>query len=153
MSKIALITGVTGQDGAYLARLLLSKNYTVHALRQPSALPDTKHIDHLLPQLNLHYGDMTDGASIQRILNNVRPDEIYNLAAQSHVKISFDTPEYTMNVNGAGVVRILDYIRIHSAHTKFFQASTSEMFGDAPAPQNEMTVMNPRASAHLSFGP
>lgn len=145
MSKIALITGITGQDGAYLARLLLSKDYKVHALRQPSALPDTMHIEHILPQINLHYGDMTDGSSIQRILNDVKPDEIYNLAAQSHVKISFDTPEYTMNVNGVGVVRMLDYIRIHAPHIKFFQASTSEMFGNAPAPQNETSSMYPRS--------
>ncbi len=145
MSKIALITGITGQDGSYLARLLLSKNYIVHAMRQPSALPDTQHIENLLPKIFLHYADMTDGSSIQRILSDVKPDEIYNLAAQSHVKISFDTPEYTMNVNGAGVVRILEYIRIHAPRTKFFQASTSEIFGDSPSPQNEMTVMNPRS--------
>lgn len=145
MSKVALITGVTGQDGSYLAKLLLEKGYEVHALRQPSALPDKQNILHLLPYIHLHYGDMTDGTSITRLIKEINPDEIYNLAAQSHVAVSFDAPEYTAQVNGLGVLRILEAIRSINPGIKFFQASTSELFGNSPAPQNEMTLMNARS--------
>ena len=145
MSKVALITGITGQDGAYLAKILLEKNYIVHAMRQPSALSDTQNISHLLSDLNLHYGDMTDGTSINKILKHVSPDEVYNLAAQSHVAVSFDVPEYTAQVNGLGVMRMLEAIRAQNSQAKFFQASTSELFGDSPAPQSEASLMNPRS--------
>lgn len=145
MGKTALITGVTGQDGAYLTRLLLQKNYTVHAMRQPLAIPDLEKIESLRSDIIFHYGDMSDSASIFRIVTEVKPDEIYNLAAQSHVHISFDTPEMTAQVNALGVMRFLETIRATNPRIKFFQASTSELFGDTPAPQNEESVMNPRS--------
>ncbi len=145
MSRVALITGITGQDGSYLATLLLRRGYEVHALRQPSALPDLKNIETILSHITLHYGDMTDGTSIAKIIRDIRPDEIYNLAAQSHVQVSFDVPEYTAQVNGIGVLRLLEAIRTIDPRIKLFQASTSELFGDSPAPQNEQTLMNPRS--------
>lgn len=145
MGKTALITGITGQDGAHLARLLLEKNYTVHAMRQASAVPDLDRLEDIKDTLQFHYGDMTDSASIYRLVATVQPDEIYNLAAQSHVHISFDTPEATAQVNALGVMRFLEAIKTLNPEIKFFQASTSELFGDTPPPQNELSAMNPRS--------
>ena len=138
--KIALITGVNGQDGAYLAELLLKKNYIVHGVKRRSSLINTDRIDHFYidPQIEdkkffLHYGDMTDSMNLTRILKETEPDEIYNLAAQSHVKVSFETPEYTANADAIGVLRCLEAIRILELEkkVKFYQASTSEMYGNS----------------------
>jgi len=141
--KIALITGITGQDGAILARLLLDKGYEVHGLRLYSATGDTQRIDPLLsrPGFFLHYGDMTDGGNLQRLVRDIAPDEIYNLAAQSHVKVSFAVPESTAQINALGTLRLLEAIR--GTDTRFYQASSSEMFGNAPPPQNENTPFAP----------
>lgn len=143
-SKTALITGVTGQDGAILAELLLGKGYEVHGLRPYSAVPDTMHIDHL-GDLKLHYGDLTDGGSLIRLLAEIKPDEIYNMAGLSHVHASFDLPEVTANVNALGPLRLLEAIRALDAQSemRIYQASSSEMFGVAPAPQNEETTFSP----------
>lgn len=139
MSKVALITGITGQDGAYLAEFLLAKGYTVHGVKRRSSLFNTDRIDHLYKDTHekkvnffLHYGDLTDSTNLIRIVQEVQPDEIYNLAAQSHVKVSFETPEYTANADAIGPVRILEAIRILKLEkkTKFYQASTSELYGD-----------------------
>ncbi len=145
MTKVALITGITGQDGAYLASMLLQKGYEVHGLRQPSSVPDTIRIEKILNAVHLHYGDMTDGPSIAGIVRKTRPDEIYNLAGQSHVGVSFDAPEYTAQVNALGVLRLLETVRAFRPQARLFQASTSELFGDTPAPQNENSSMNPRS--------
>lgn len=149
MPKTALITGITGQDGAYLSKLLLSKNYYVHGLQRRASLPNTDRIEEQSKNgLVLHYGDMTDGTNIIRLINEIQPDEIYNLAAQSHVHVSFDTPEYTGNVDGLGTLRVLEAIRILglTKKTKFFQASSSELFGQAvTSPQNETTPFYPRS--------
>jgi GDPmannose 4,6-dehydratase len=149
MPKTAFITGITGQDGAYLSKLLLSKNYCVHGLQRRSSLPNTDRIEEQSKNgLVLHYGDMTDGTNIIRLINDIQPDEIYNLAAQSHVHVSFDTPEYTGNVDGLGALRVLEAIRILGLikKTKFFQASSSELFGQAAtSPQNETTPFYPRS--------
>ncbi|HAJ90621.1 MAG TPA: GDP-mannose 4,6-dehydratase [Rhodospirillaceae bacterium] len=147
--KIALITGITGQDGAYLSNLLLQKGYKVHGLRRRSSLPNTDRLHLQLDKgLILHYGDMTDAGNIIRLLNDIQPDEIYNLAAQSHVHVSFDSPEYTANADGLGALRILEAIRILGLQKKsrFFQASTSELFGKVrSSPQNEETPFYPRS--------
>lgn len=151
--KTALITGITGQDGSYLAEYLLSKGYIVHGIIRRSSLPNTKRIDHLIQNnkeknLNLHYGDLTDSTSIVKLLKETRPDEIYNLAAQSHVKVSFETPEYTANTIALGTLRILEAIRILELEkkTRFYQASTSELFGKAQEiPQTEKTPFYPRS--------
>lgn len=153
--KVALITGVTGQDGAYLAEFLLRKGYIVHGLKRRSSLFNTDRIDHLyqdphLDNINfiLHYGDLTDSTNIIRIIQEVQPDEIYNLAAQSHVKVSFDMPEYTANADGIGTLRILDAIRLLglTKKTKVYQASTSELYGLVQAvPQSEQTPFYPRS--------
>ena len=147
--KTALITGITGQDGAYLAELLLSKGYTVHGIKRRSSLFNTNRIDHLYKdqhekQVNffLHYGDLTDSTNLIRIIQETKPDEIYNLAAQSHVKVSFDSPEYTANADAIGTLRILEAIRILKleSKTRFYQASTSEMYGYVQeVPQKETT--------------
>lgn len=144
MAKKALITGITGQDGAILAELLLIKGYEVHGLRPYSAVPDTARIDHL-EDLHLHYGDLTDGGNLMRIINAISPDEIYNLAALSHVHASFELPEVTANVNALGPLRLLEVLREMKAERdiKFYQASSSEMFGRAHAPQSESTVFAP----------
>lgn len=144
MAKKALIAGITGQDGAILAELLLSKGYEVHGLRPYSAVPDTARIDHL-EDLHLHYGDLTDGGNLMRIINAITPDEIYNLAALSHVHASFELPEVTANINALGPLRLLEVLREMKAERdiKFYQASSSEMFGRAPAPQSESTVFAP----------
>ncbi|MBW6483207.1 MAG: GDP-mannose 4,6-dehydratase [Vicingaceae bacterium] len=153
--KIALVTGVTGQDGAYLAELLLKKGYEVHGIKRRSSLFNTNRIDHLYSDLHeenvkfiLHYGDMTDSTNLIKIIQDVQPDEIYNLAAQSHVKVSFETPEYTANSDAVGALRILEAIRILKLEkkTKFYQASTSELYGKVQeVPQTETTPFYPRS--------
>ena len=155
MSKVALITGVTGQDGAYLAELLLAKGYEVHGIKRRSSLFNTNRIDHLYQDLHekdvkftLHYGDLTDSTNLIRVIQEVQPDEIYNLAAMSHVKVSFDTPEYTGNADGIGTLRILEAIRILKLEkkTRFYQASTSELYGKVvEVPQSEETPFYPRS--------
>ncbi len=153
--KTALITGITGQDGAYLAELLLRKGYRVHGIKRRSSLFNTARIDHLYQdpnegdaRLTLHYGDLTDSTSLIRIAQKVQPDEIYNLAAQSHVGVSFESPEYTANADALGTLRLLEAIRIldMGEHVRFYQASTSELFGKIQAsPQNESTPFYPRS--------
>jgi GDPmannose 4,6-dehydratase len=152
--KTALITGITGQDGAYLAELLLEKGYNVHGVKRRSSLINTERIDHLFfnkslaDRFHLHYGDLTDSSSILRIIQQTQPDEIYNLAAQSHVQVSFETPEYTANSDAIGVLRILEAIRILGLEkkTRFYQASTSELYGKVQEiPQKETTPFYPRS--------
>jgi len=153
--KIALITGVNGQDGAYLAEFLLKKNYIVHGMKRRSSLINTDRIDHFYSDLQiedkrfyLHYGDMTDSMNITRLIKETEPDEVYNLAAQSHVKVSFETPEYTANSDGIGVLRCLEAIRILGLENKvkFYQASTSELYGKViEVPQNEKTPFCPQS--------
>lgn len=146
MSKVALITGITGQDGSYLAELLLEKGYQVHGIIRRASISNTARIDHLLGRLMLHDGDLSDSSSILRIVNIVRPDEIYNLAAQSHVQVSFDVPEYSGDVDAIGVLRILEAVRILGliGKTKVYQASTSELYGRVEeVPQNENTPFHP----------
>jgi len=155
MKKVALITGVTGQDGAYLAELLLKKDYIVHGLKRRSSLFNTDRIDHLYqdPHVDnrnfvLHYGDMTDSMNITRIIQETQPDEIYNLAAMSHVKVSFDTPEYTANADGIGTLRLLEAVRLLNLtkKTRIYQASTSELYGLVQeVPQKETTPFYPRS--------
>ena len=151
--KIALIFGITGQDGSYLAEFLIKKNYIVHGVKRRSSSPNTERIDHIFDSINfesknlfLHYGDLADSGSIYRIIYETNPDEIYNLAAQSHVKISFDIPEYTANITGLGTLRILEIIRHYKRKKiKFYQASSSEMFGSSKPPQSEKTLFKPRS--------
>ena len=155
MKKVALITGITGQDGAYLAELLLKKGYVVHGLKRRSSLFNTDRIDHLYQDphvddrnLILHYGDMTDSMNLTRIIQETQPDEIYNLAAMSHVKVSFDTPEYTANADGIGTLRILEAVRLLGLveKTRIYQASTSELYGVVQeVPQKESTPFYPRS--------
>ena len=155
MPKVALITGITGQDGAYLAELLLSKGYVVHGIKRRSSSFNTGRIDHIYQDphvpdahFQIHFGDMTDSTNLIRIIQAVQPDEIYNLAAQSHVKVSFDTPEYTANADATGALRLLEAIRILGLRdkTRFYQASTSELFGKArEMPQSETTPFYPRS--------
>ena len=155
MTKTALITGITGQDGAYLAEFLLSKGYAVHGIKRRSSLFNTDRIDHLYQdpheknlRLQLHFGDLTDSTNLIRIIQEVQPDEIYNLAAQSHVAVSFETPEYTANSDAIGTLRVLEAIRILGMEkkTRFYQASTSEMFGKVQeVPQKETTPFYPRS--------
>ncbi|WP_043457982.1 GDP-mannose 4,6-dehydratase [Azohydromonas australica] len=154
-NKVALITGVTGQDGAYLAELLLSKGYEVHGIKRRASLFNTDRIDHLYqdpheknPRFKLHYGDLTDSTNLIRIVQQVQPDEIYNLAAMSHVAVSFETPEYTANADGIGTLRLLEAIRILGLEkkTRFYQASTSELYGLVQeVPQKETTPFYPRS--------
>src|SRR6187399_389999 len=153
--KRALITGITGQDGAYLAELLLSKGYEVHGIKRRASSFNTDRIDHLYQdphvsdrRLFLHYGDLTDATNLIRIIQQVQPDEIYNLGAQSHVQVSFETPEYTANADAMGTLRILEAIRILGLEkkTRFYQASTSELYGKVQeTPQNESTPFYPRS--------
>lgn len=152
--KVALITGVTGQDGASLADLLLAKGYMVHGIKRRSSSFNTERVEHLYEDPHekgvrffMHYGDMTDATNLIRIVQQVQPDEIYNLAAQSHVQVSFETPEYTANADGLGPLRLLEAMRILDMGDKvrFYQASTSELYGSAPAPQNEATPFMPRS--------
>jgi len=151
-TKRALITGITGQDGSYLAELLLSKGYEVHGFIRRSSTFNTSRIDHIYenPQqpdqkLILHFADLTDGSRLVTLLGEIQPDEVYNLAAQSHVRVSFDEPEYTGDTTGLGTVRLLEAIRASGVHAKFYQASSSEMFGATPPPQNEETPFYPRS--------
>jgi GDPmannose 4,6-dehydratase len=149
--KKALITGITGQDGSYLAELLLQKGYQVFGIIRRSSSFNTARIDHIYrdpheqPQLNLIYADLNDASSLNRVIRTVAPAEIYHLGAQSHVRVSFDVPEYTAEVTGLGTTRLLEAIRETGVRTKFYNASSSEMFGDAPAPQNENTPFRPRS--------
>lgn len=152
--KVALITGITGQDGSYLAELLLEKGYEVHGIIRRASTFNTKRIDHLYQdpheedvRLFLHYGDITDSSNLNRLIEKIQPDEIYNLAAQSHVGVSFDSPEYTAEATGVSTLRILDAIRETGVKTKFYQASTSELFGGLPgtAPQSEKTPFYPKS--------
>jgi GDPmannose 4,6-dehydratase len=150
--KRALITGITGQDGSYLAEFLLSKGYEVHGIIRRSSSFNTQRIEHIYvdphnpnAKLFLHYGDLSDPGILTEIIWNIKPDEIYNLGAQSHVKVSFDMPEYTGNITGLGTTRILEAIRRSGVKTKFYQASSSEMFGASPPPQNEKTPFYPRS--------
>lgn len=152
MVKKAFITGITGQDGSYLAELLLGKGYEVHGLIRRASTFNTSRIDHVYsdphnPQtrLFLHFGDLSDNEMISYILYDVRPDEIYHLGAQSHVRVSFDTPEYTGNITGLGTTRILEAMRRANHNAKFYQASSSELYGSAPPPQNEDTPFQPRS--------
>lgn len=154
--KKALITGITGQDGSYLAEFLLAKGYDVHGIIRRASTFNTGRLDDIYKdphvadsRFHLHYGDLSDAGTIRNILYKVQPDEIYNLGAQSHVRVSFDIPEYTADVTGLGVLRFLEAIKDYQEHTgkkiKFYQASSSEMFGSAPAPQNENTPFHPRS--------
>jgi len=150
--KKALITGITGQDGSYLAELLLDKGYEVHGIIRRSSTFNTSRIDHLYQdphkdgtRLFLHYGDLSDGSRMVTLMDKVHPDEVYNLAAQSHVRVSFDEPEYTGETTGLGTSRLLEAIRMTGISTKFYQASSSEMFGATPPPQNEDTPFYPRS--------
>ena len=150
--KRALITGITGQYGSYLAELLLSKGYEVHGLIRRASTFNTERIDHLFQdphnpnaRLFLHYGDLSDSGQITNLIYNIQPDEIYHLAAQSHVRVSFDMPEFTGDITGLGATRLLEAVRRSGIKTKFYQASSSEMFGDAPPPQNEETHFRPRS--------
>jgi GDPmannose 4,6-dehydratase len=148
--KKALITGITGQDGSYLAEFLLEKGYEVHGIKRRSSSFNTERVDHLFEtntNFHLHYGDLTDSTNIIRIISKIKPNEIYNLGAQSHVQVSFETPEYTANSDALGTLRILEAIRILGMEkdVKFYQASTSEMFGSSLPPQNENTPFHPQS--------
>jgi len=150
--KKAFITGITGQDGSYLAELLLEKGYEVHGLIRRSSTFNTSRIDHLFQdphedkvRLHLHYGDLTDAAGMTNLIREIEPDEIYNLAAQSHVMVSFSMPTYTANVDAVGTITLLEAIRASRIQTKFYQASTSELFGSTPPPQNELSRFSPRS--------
>ena len=161
MAKRALITGITGQDGSYLTELLLAKGYEVHGLMRRASLFNTDRIDHLYQEphlsgakLTLHYGDLADGTGLRRVLEAADPDEVYNLAAQSHVKVSFDMPEYTADVVAVGTLRLIEAVREHVRHgcrrVRYYQAGSSEMFGAAPPPQNERTPFYPRSPYAVS---
>ena len=150
--KRALITGVTGQDGSYLAELLLNKGYEVHGLIRRSSTFNTSRIEHLYKdphekgnKFHLHYGDITDGVGISNLIRDLEPNEIYNLAAQSHVKVSFEMPDFTAQVDAIGTIRILEAIRAAKINTKFYQASTSELYGSTPPPQSELSSFAPRS--------
>ena len=154
VDKVALITGITGQDGAYLAELLLAKGYTVHGVKRRSSSLNTQRVDHLYvdphersTKFFMHYGDMIDATNLIRLIQESQPTEIYNLAAQSHVQVSFETPEYTANADALGTLRLLEAIRIlrMEQRVRFYQASTSELYGNTPAPQNEHTPFAPRS--------
>jgi len=148
MKKIALITGITGQDGSYLAELLLEKGYEVHGIVRRSSLINTSRIDHLYQDIKLHYGDLTDSTNIVKVIQKVQPDEIYNLGAQSHVKVSFEVPEYTADVDGVGTLRVLEAVQILGMEdrVRIYQASTSELYGLVQeTPQSETTPFYPRS--------
>lgn len=152
MTKRAFITGITGQDGSYLAELLLAKGYEVHGLIRRASTFNTSRIDHLYvdphepdAKLFLHYGDLSDGARLVTLLSEIKPDEVYNLAAQSHVRVSFDEPEHTADTTGTGTIRLLEAVRLAGIDTRFYQASSSELYGATPPPQNEDTPFYPRS--------
>lgn len=151
-SKVAFITGVTGQDGSYLAELLIDKGYEVHGLMRRSSTFNTSRLDHIYqdpheknPKLFLHYGDLIDGVGLTNLIREIQPDEVYNLGAQSHVQVSFSMPQYTGQVDAVGAVGLLEAIRSAGINTRFYQASTSELFGSTPPPQNEESVFKPRS--------
>ena len=147
-AKVALITGITGQDGSYLAELLLEKGYEVHGIVRRSSLINTHRIDHIYKNIHLHYGDLTDATNLIGVIKKVEPHEIYNLGAQSHVKVSFETPEYTGQVDGLGTLRVLEAVRLLGMEkkTRIYQASTSELYGLVQAvPQTETTPFYPRS--------
>ena len=151
-TKVALITGITGQDGSYLAEFLLAKGYEVHGIIRRSSSFNTARIDHIYqdphdknPKLILHYGDMSDGVGLTNIVREIKPDEVYNLAAQSHVQVSFTMPQYTGQIDGVGPVVLLEAIRAAGNETRFYQASTSELYGSTPPPQNEESMFRPRS--------
>jgi GDPmannose 4,6-dehydratase len=161
MAKRALVTGITGQDGAYLAELLLAKGYQVHGMMRRASLFNTDRIDHLYhdphvagADLSLHFGDLTDGTALRRVLEKVQPDEVYNLGAQSHVKVSFEVPEYTADTVALGTLRLLealrDYIAVSGRSVRYYQAGSSEMFGAAKPPQSEATAFYPRSPYAVS---
>jgi len=150
--KIAFITGITGQDGSYLAELLLEKGYVVHGLIRRSSSFNTGRIDHIYqdphslhPKLILHYGDLTDGVNLTNLVREIQPTEVYNLAAQSHVQVSFTMPQYTAQVDAVGAVALLESVRASGIKCKFYQASTSELYGSTPPPQNENSIFRPRS--------
>jgi len=150
--KKTLITGITGQDGSYLAEFLLSKGYEVHGMIRRASSFNTQRIDHIYKdphsqeaRLFLHYGELSDASVLTELIWNVQPEEIYHLGAQSHVRISFDEPEFTGNITGLGTLRILEAVRRSGIQTRFYQASSSEMFGDSPPPQSEQTRFSPRS--------
>lgn len=150
--KTALITGCTGQDGSYLTEFLLEKGYQVHGLKRRASSFNTDRVDHIFKDFHetnnrffLHYADLTDGSSLSSLLHSLEPDEVYNLAAQSHVKVSFEIPEFTADVVALGTLRLLEAIRLTGVKCRFYQASSSEMFGSAPPPQSEMTTFHPRS--------
>lgn len=149
--KKALITGISGQDGSYLAELLLSKDYEVHGIIRRSSSLNTGRIDHIFDKLNLHYGDLTDGSALHTLLSKVRPDEIYNLGAQSHVRVSFDCPEYTADVDAMGTLRLLEAMKAQCPEARFYQASSSELYGKVlEIPQSESTPFYPRSPYGVS---
>ncbi len=152
VTKRALITGITGQDGSYLAELLLAKGYEVHGLIRRASTFNTARIDHLFvdphsvdAKMFLHYGDLSDGARLVTLMSEINPDEVYNLAAQSHVRVSFDEPEHTADTTGTGTVRLLEAVRLSGIDTRFYQASSSELYGSTPPPQSEQTPFHPRS--------
>jgi GDPmannose 4,6-dehydratase len=151
-TKVSLITGITGQDGSYLAEFLLAKGYEVHGIIRRSSSFNTARIDHIYqdphdknPKLILHYGDMSDGVGLTNLVREIKPDEVYNLAAQSHVQVSFTMPQYTGQIDGVGPVVLLEAIRAAGNETRFYQASTSELYGSTPPPQNEDSMFRPRS--------
>lgn len=151
-NKVALITGITGQDGSYLAEFLLAKGYEVHGLIRRSSSFNTARIDHIYqdphvpnPKLFLHYGDLIDGVGLTNLIREIKPNEVYNLGAQSHVQVSFSMPQYTGQVDAVGAVGLLEAIRSAEVNTKFYQASTSELYGSTPPPQNELSTFHPRS--------
>ena len=148
--KKAFITGISGQTGSYMAEYLLEKGYEVHGLLRRSSIIKTDRIDNIFDKINTYYGDLTDSLNLYNILMKVKPNEIYNFAAQSHVKVSFETPEYTSNADGLGTLRLLEIIRNIDKKIKFYQASTSELFGNTPAPQNENSSFEPRSPYAVS---
>ena len=148
MSKVALITGITGQDGSYLAEFLLHKGYKVHGIVRRSSLINTHRIDAIYDRIKLHYGDLTDPVNLMGVIREVKPTEIYNLGAQSHVKVSFEMPEYTSNVDGLGTLRVLEAVRMLGMEkdVRIYQASTSELYGEVQeTPQTETTPFHPRS--------
>src|SRR5664280_1236740 len=152
MTEVALITGITGQDGSYLAELLLSKGYEVHGLVRRASTFNTERIDAIYqdphevrPRLHLHHGDLSDGLGLANLIRSVVPDEVYHLGAQSHVKVSFEMPEYTGDITGLGTIRLLEALRAAHVNTRFYQASSSELYGSTPPPQNEHTPFHPRS--------
>ena len=144
--KKALITGVTGQDGSYLSELLLSKGYEIHGIMRRSSSFNTARIEHIFKQLNLHFGDLSDGSSLGHLLSSIKPDEVYNLGAQSHVRVSFECPEYTSDIDAMGTLRLIEAVKAHCPEARYYQASTSELYGKVQeTPQRETTPFYPRS--------